>query len=183
MDLRVQRTKRNIINAFLELRMKKPLEKISIKELAELAFINKATFYTHYQDIYDLEEQLEDELIESIMNSLPNPEYFVTKPKQGFRDLAFAMISQAGMTNILFAPPRNVVLLSKLETVLQERIYAIFPDFQTDLEKRLLLTVLIHGCFAATMPHKYENLDEIIEILGNFNECLIREVYAKDKLQ
>ena len=54
MDLRTERTKRSIINAFLELRSQKPLEKITVKELSELAFINKATFYTHYQDIYDL---------------------------------------------------------------------------------------------------------------------------------
>ena len=37
MDLRTERTKRSIANAFLELRKHKPLEKISVKELAELA--------------------------------------------------------------------------------------------------------------------------------------------------
>ena len=56
MDLREKKTKRNIRNAFIELRAKKPLERISIKELAELAEISKATFYLHYKDIYDLSE-------------------------------------------------------------------------------------------------------------------------------
>ena len=45
MDLRVKKTRRSIINAFLMLRANKPLEKITVKELAELAMINKATFY------------------------------------------------------------------------------------------------------------------------------------------
>ena len=54
MDLRRQRTKNSIINAFIQLRASKPLEKITVKELSELAYINKATFYTYYQDIYDL---------------------------------------------------------------------------------------------------------------------------------
>ena len=57
MDLRIQRTKRCITEAFLKLRTQKPLEKITIKELSELAMINKATFYSHYTDIYDLSEQ------------------------------------------------------------------------------------------------------------------------------
>ena len=70
MDLRTERTKRSIINAFLELRSKKPLEKITVKELSELAFINKATFYTHYQDIYDLSEQLETEFVTNILNQI-----------------------------------------------------------------------------------------------------------------
>ena len=59
MDLREKKTKRNIRNAFIELRAKKPLERISIKELAELAEISKATFYLHYKDIYDLSENLQ----------------------------------------------------------------------------------------------------------------------------
>ena len=65
MDLRNQRTKKNIRNAFIELRSKKPLEKITVKELSELAFINKATFYRHYEDIYALSNELiayEDEV-------------------------------------------------------------------------------------------------------------------------
>ena len=51
MDLRVEKTKRSIINAFLNLRSRKPLEKITVKELSEIAQINKATFYLHYHDI------------------------------------------------------------------------------------------------------------------------------------
>ena len=54
MDLRTEKTKRSIINSFLELRSRKPLEKITVKELSEKAEINKATFYLHYHDIYDL---------------------------------------------------------------------------------------------------------------------------------
>ena len=70
MDLRIERTKRSIINAFIELRAKKPLEKITVKELSELAYINKATFYSHFHDIYDLSEQLEEEAIMNILKNL-----------------------------------------------------------------------------------------------------------------
>lgn len=72
MDLRVKRTRINITNAFIELRSRKPIEKITIKELSELAFINKATFYQHYKDIYDLSETLETELINNIVRSIPH---------------------------------------------------------------------------------------------------------------
>ena len=37
MDLRIQRTRKSIINAFIELRATKPLEKITVKELSDLA--------------------------------------------------------------------------------------------------------------------------------------------------
>ena len=59
MDIRVAKTKKSIINAFLALRSKKAIEKITVKELCEAAEINKSTFYSHFQDIYDLSEFLE----------------------------------------------------------------------------------------------------------------------------
>ena len=60
MDIRIEKTKTAIHNTFLELRSKKPLEKITIKELCEKAQINKSTFYSHYRDIYDLSDQTDD---------------------------------------------------------------------------------------------------------------------------
>ncbi|MCD7842055.1 MAG: hypothetical protein LUG56_06245 [Lachnospiraceae bacterium] len=45
MDIRIKKTKESITNAFLELRSRKPLEKITVKELCEKAMINKSTFY------------------------------------------------------------------------------------------------------------------------------------------
>ena len=58
MDLRIEKTERSIVRAFLKLRAEKPLEKIRVKELCEKAEINKSTFYAHYRDIFDLSEQL-----------------------------------------------------------------------------------------------------------------------------
>ena len=72
MDLRIERTRKCIKDAFIELRKTKPIEKITIKELAVLASINKATFYSHYTDIYDLSEQLEKETISSIVEKIPH---------------------------------------------------------------------------------------------------------------
>ena len=62
MDLRIEKTEKGIRNAFIELRSSKPLEKITIKELCEHAYINKSTFYSHYKDIYDLSERMEEEV-------------------------------------------------------------------------------------------------------------------------
>lgn len=56
-DLRVIKTKESIEQAFLSLLATKPLQKISIVELAREARINKGTFYLHYTDIFDLYEK------------------------------------------------------------------------------------------------------------------------------
>ena len=71
MDIRIEKTKTAIHNTFLELRSKKPLEKITIKELCEKAQINKSTFYSHYKDIYDLSDQLETDVVASVIEAIP----------------------------------------------------------------------------------------------------------------
>ena len=47
-DLRVIKTKEYIKNAFLELLKEKNYAKVSVKDIASLASINRNTFYLHY---------------------------------------------------------------------------------------------------------------------------------------
>ncbi|MBQ2264322.1 MAG: TetR/AcrR family transcriptional regulator [Oscillospiraceae bacterium] len=103
MDLRQQKTKRSIINAFLRLRSKKPLEKITVRELSELAEIHKATFYLHYHDIYELSESLERELIESILAGISDPASFLTNTERFNEELYCLLISHESMLGILFS--------------------------------------------------------------------------------
>jgi len=47
-------TKRILADSLKELMKNKSLEKISIRELADTANVNRQTFYYHFEDIYDL---------------------------------------------------------------------------------------------------------------------------------
>lgn len=174
MDLRKQRTKRNIINAFIELRSKKPLEKITVKELAELALINKATFYSHYSDIYDLSEQLENETIDMLLTNVPHPEELISNPKQATETLAIAFISQSRLINILFSNNRTSILVNKLEQKIKERIFTVYPDYKNNLEQDVLLTILIQGVFYAYLSH-CGNTDEkqLIDIVSRISERML----------
>ena len=69
-DHRVRVTKLMLRKAFTELLSKKPLQSISVKELCELANVNRGTFYTHYQDIYALLEEIEGEMYASFQKAL-----------------------------------------------------------------------------------------------------------------
>lgn len=59
---RVQTTKKLIREALLTLLNEKPLRSITVKELCEFAHLNRGTFYAHYRDVYDLMEQIEEEM-------------------------------------------------------------------------------------------------------------------------
>lgn len=181
MDLRIERTKRSIINAFIELRAKKPLEKITVKELAELALINKATFYSHYSDIYDLSEQLEQDLITTILTDIPHPDFLISNPKQAVKELTSAMLTHNTLINTLFSDSRASLLVGRLENGLKCKIYETYPEYKNNLEWDVLITILIQGSFYAFSSHiANSNTDTLINIIGHINDSLISS-YIKRK--
>ncbi len=68
MDRRSKKTKKAIKAAFLNLIQEKPITKITIAEIASSADIGRGTFYTHYEDIYDLRSKIADESIEELLH-------------------------------------------------------------------------------------------------------------------
>lgn len=80
-DRRIRKTKHQLRQSLTALLKEKPVQDITVRELADLADINRGTFYLHYRDVYDLLNQIEEELLgelESVLekyqpgNILPN---------------------------------------------------------------------------------------------------------------
>lgn len=133
MDIRIAKTKKGIINAFLELRSKKAIEKITVKELCEKAEINKSTFYTHFKDIYDLSEYLETQIANEVVSSLQHPEYLFSKPDIFIRELSYAYTAQENLIHTLFSGSRANMLLVRVENSLKEIIFSLRPDYKDNI--------------------------------------------------
>jgi len=73
-DLRVRYTRKVIQEAFWALLKEKSLEKVTVKEVCELAQINRGTFYKHYLDCYDLLDKMQDETIAQLEQHLASME-------------------------------------------------------------------------------------------------------------
>ena len=69
-DIRVIKTKRAIREAVLQLLSEKPIDDISITELAQVAQINRKTFYNYYQNPHQILDELENELAEEFVNAV-----------------------------------------------------------------------------------------------------------------
>lgn len=69
-DARVRYTRKVLKESLLSLLKEKPINKITVKEVCELAELNRATFYSHYSDCFAMLESIEDELVEAFQTSL-----------------------------------------------------------------------------------------------------------------
>lgn len=63
-DRRVKYTKQALKESLVEALGEKPIEKVTVKELCEIADVNRGTFYSHYSDQFDLYNELIYDLID-----------------------------------------------------------------------------------------------------------------------
>jgi len=173
MDLRIEKTEKAIKNAFMELRSKKPLEKISVRELCTLACINKSTFYSHYADIYQLSDALETETILSMLrgisltheDSMRNPDIFT-------RELCLAFMSHSSIINTLFSGKERSRIADKLEHELKRAIFRLYPEFENNPQKNILLSYCIQGGYHAYLNNQSLSPEVLTEIISNMVKLL-----------
>lgn len=83
-DLRIIKTKNLIYNTLIELMKDKTFEEIKVSDICNKALINRSTFYSHYEDKYDLLvdfiNSLKNEFISELNknnNNLNIKEYYI----------------------------------------------------------------------------------------------------------
>lgn len=66
-------TQKMIGDVFMQLLMKKNLDKITVREIVDRCDINRNTFYYHYSDIYDLFNSMLCAALSEIAKEISNP--------------------------------------------------------------------------------------------------------------
>lgn len=74
-DKRVIRTKKAIKEALFQIMEEKDISSITISELTQQANINRRTFYTHYRNISDILDEIENDLVEALGVLLRNVDF------------------------------------------------------------------------------------------------------------
>lgn len=176
MDLRVKKTKNSIINAFLELRSQKSLEKITVKELAELAMINKATFYLHYRDIYDLSESLELEVTQNIVQNLTSTDLIFTDTAIFTRELTDAYVAQSTLIHTLFSGNNANQLPQRIEEGIKAYVFEHYPHLKDDVSYNVMLNFSIYGGYYAFNKSSGYDTGTVTELIGKFSEAVRKTI-------
>lgn len=140
-DLRVYKTKKAIREAFLELRKTKPLEKIKVSDVCDLAMCIRATFYRYYQDIYDLNDQLEDEAINRLVSTFEDKEALLFKTESYLKGLYISLEQNYDYYYTLFHDRKDVLTI-KIE---KQTLEFYKTRYATNMEEEILISFIIHG--------------------------------------
>ena len=149
MDKRVMKTRRAIHNAMTRLLTLKPIEEITVTELADAAEINRKTFYNYYNSVYMVAEEMEDEIVERFEDTLRKIDFetLLQDPQTTFNTLARIIASDLDFYETILTNRNQVFFLQKIITSLKERIMALYFDRNSkDFElQEYMLEYIISG--------------------------------------
>lgn len=150
-DRRVRKTKKAMTDALAKLLLEKPLNDISVREIAEIADINRGTFYLHYRDVYDMVEKLQNQIFEKF-NDIVNG-YEPNKSNEKLFPLLvelFALLSEnSELAKVLMGKNGDAAFVDKLKNVIREKCIA---DFEKNFGKKESVTFdyfyhyIVSGC-------------------------------------
>ncbi len=118
---RVKLTKILIKDAMLNLLSKKTINKISIKELCDLADINRSTFYSYYESTYYLLNEIENELLDNIPYK---HELFDSRAKDELIDIFTAYFSYIKENSYAF----KVLLIDSDNITFRRKLFSSIID-------------------------------------------------------
>lgn len=124
---KVRYTKSVIRESYISLLSEKPIGKITVTEICELADINRGTFYQYYKDVYHLQETIEEELYAKMESMQPLR-----------KDDSLAEITHAALS-LLYAEKEicRVVLSASTDVPFVEKILGLSRKNSFDVYKRL----------------------------------------------
>lgn len=102
-DLRVRRTHKHLYNALLELMETQPFENITVKQICDLAMVHRTTFYTHFNDKYDLLSHTLRQIAEEELDFSTTPH----SPAESLREVLTAASKNKNLFTQLLSEERD----------------------------------------------------------------------------
>lgn len=177
MDLRIIKTKQNIKEAFFDLCKIKAIDKITIKELSLKAQINKATFYLHYKDIYDLADQMMDEIIEKRIQELDNYAIYFFTDQVSFLNHFIDSFNKDRKTMAMLIKNNNYGYrtFQRTNKLIKDKIYSVNNAKKT-LESEIALDIIFNSLFSLIPIYMDKNRNEAIKVMASFIENAIKKI-------
>ena len=132
-DVRITKSKRDLCNALTELMLIKPFEKITVGEICERAMINRMTFYKHYNDKYELLNDLLLNIKQSIKSRIGqvNPTATIEESALEFTSVLIEAVVNECLERreFLLAVNNSDLVLTMISTTIEKSVNDILCGF------------------------------------------------------
>ena len=175
-DRRVIKTKKAIRSAFPHLAAEKNISDITVKDIAERADINRKTFYNYYDGVYQVIDEIENELITAFATALSEIDFTVVinNPSLLFDRLTNNISRDIDFYSHLAKREENSSLIRKIISTLKDKLKQSVSS-QITVSPELLdivadytvggLVAVYQSWFASRRKVPLETLSQIVSTL------------------
>ena len=187
-DLRVMKTKRAIHTAFAELLTEKNMDDITVTDIASRAMINRKTFYNNYRGVYELVDELENEVIRTFETAMQGID-FIENPYAVFVKLTEIINSDMDFYGALLRSSRNAGLAHKIRQTLQQKAQDLFAS-RVELppdQMEVMMNYSISGIVAVYQSwfnsERRQSIEEVSDIVSRMCLAGLRAAAADARLK
>ena len=122
-DRRVRKTRRQLRECLITLLKEKKVQDITVRELTDMADLNRGTFYLHYKDVFDLLEKTEAELQEDFNQLVCKHDAVDLKqrPSVIFNEIYSLVYDNADLIEILLGENGDLNFVNRLKQLIREK--------------------------------------------------------------
>ena len=122
-DRRIRKTKALLRSGLTDLMKQKPVNKITVKELADYVDINRGTFYLHHKDIFDLLSSIESELMQELKDVFDkyNFEKQQIEPLLFLTDIFQFLDHNAEIVTVLLSSNGDILFIDQMKKFVKEK--------------------------------------------------------------
>lgn len=180
-DRRVRRTKKMLTQALTRLMQEKQIKEITVRELTDLADMNRGTFYLYYRDVYDMLEKLEDSMFEALdsIAALHENDAARQETKPILLDVFRFIEDNQEIVRVLLSPHGDMKFLHRLYEVIREKCLTGFPyaaaserKNESDFDYRF--SFVIYGAAGLIRAWVNRNCSEPAVQMAELADALIR---------
>ncbi len=165
-DPRVLRTRQIIREAFRTLLQTKGFDTITIKDIAQRATINRATFYSHYEDKYALLDEIAAQTFENMISEQ------IVQAQEFTEDVCRQLIELSYNYIVMFCrtckhTTKSIVsqVDGKVKEILYQTIKSILEKNGTSINAAINATMISTSIYSAAYYWYEANMDDNIKQL------------------
>ena len=170
LDRRVRKTRRQLKECLTRLLKEKKIQDITVRELAEMADINRGTFYLHYKDVFDLMDQIKNELVEEVESVLTH------HPVPELSELFPLVQENAEIVSILIGENGDLNFVNRLKRIVSDKCLKGWLDLKCSSDPDTLAAFsafIVSGCVGTVQYWIESGMKESTEQMAILTEDFI----------
>lgn len=180
LDRRVRKTRRQLRECLITLLKEKKVQDITVKELTDMADLNRGTFYLHYKDVFDLLEKTETELLDDFSQLILRHDARELKSHSTviFNDVYALVAPNADLIEILIGENGDLNFVNRLKQLIREKCLRDWMELYRGGSPSVFdayLSYMVSGCLGLVQYWLQSGCRETPQQMALLTEEIIRK--------